>query len=262
MKILGHFLKQYKRFYRKLQYLFFVKSIFKDKNEYKKYLNFKSSDIPDSIVHLGMRETGIQPISARLHASDLTVLVDTFLGKYHLPLVNLGTSPIILDLGSNVGYTMLHYKYLYPNAQIFGVEMDYDNFSIASENIKFYQNCRIINAAVWTEDTIVNYNGKNNESFHISSFEEGKQVKALSINSIFNEFNIKDVDLVKMDIEGAEEEIFNKPLDWLKNIKYLLLEVHNQNVDFYFKKLEKEGFRCRLHSKHWSSIWATKKVRT
>jgi hypothetical protein len=62
-----------------------------------------------------------------------------------------------------------------------------------------------------------------------------------------------------MDIEGAEEEIFRRNMNWMKRVKSMILEVHNSNLDEYIYKLSREGFECQEHPKHWSSIWARRK---
>ncbi|MGD0338464.1 MAG: FkbM family methyltransferase [Bacteroidota bacterium] len=251
--------KIYKKIFRRMQLFFKLKSIFASGKEYDKYVSvFNIENRANEIIELRIKEAGEFPVFARTKSSDLLVLADTFLGRYHVPIDNINPVQTILDLGCNVGYTLRHYAYLFPDATLFGVEMDIDNYKMALNNNKHLPKCKIVNYAVWFEDTTVNYSGINEESFHITD-SQGVPVEARTIDTLLNNFGITSIDLLKMDIEGAEEEIFRKNMDWMKHVKSMILEVHNSNLDVYFSKLGQEGFECQEHPKHWSSIWARRK---
>lgn len=58
-----------------------------------------------------------------------------FHDQYHLAPGRLPDRPVILDLGSNIGCTIVHYKYLYGGSRIIGVEMDEGNYELAKRNV-------------------------------------------------------------------------------------------------------------------------------
>ena len=53
---------------------------------------------------------------------DAAVLWSTFHGRYHLPPTDLPQDCVILDLGGNVGYTVLHFahRHLHDGSQYVG----------------------------------------------------------------------------------------------------------------------------------------------
>ena len=71
-------------------------------------------------------------ITVRPGTSDVLVLRDASIGQYHLP-----PSPprTILDLGAHIGTTVAHFAHLYPQARIYGIELDAANFSLCEQNV-------------------------------------------------------------------------------------------------------------------------------
>jgi FkbM family methyltransferase len=240
--------------------LFFkLKSIFMSRNEYDRYVSVLSRENKaNEVIELKIKEAGVFPVLARTNSADLMVLADTFLGRYHVPIDVIDPVRTILDLGCNVGYTLRHYAYLFPDANLYGVEMDTNNYTMALMNNKHLPKCKIVNYAVWSEDTTVYYSGIDEESFHITG-TKGVPVEARSMSTLLNNFGIQSIDLLKMDIEGAEEHIFRNNLEWMKQVRSMILEAHNGNLDVYLSILRREGFECREHPRHWSSIWARRK---
>ncbi|NJN34462.1 MAG: FkbM family methyltransferase [Saprospiraceae bacterium] len=60
----------------------------------------------------------------------------------------------------------------------------------------------------------------------ISEKETGLKVKAWTMPDIIRQFNLREIDILKIDIEGAEKAIL-KNADWLKIVKNLLVEIHD-----------------------------------
>src|SRR5690242_11650274 len=70
----------------------------------------------DNIIKLGIKAAGETPILIRNNNVDHSVVRSTFFGLYHLPPVKLQANSVIIDLGANIGLTMRHLKYLYPDS--------------------------------------------------------------------------------------------------------------------------------------------------
>ena len=193
--------------------------------------------------------------------------------QYHLPpgLFNLANSPVILDLGSNIGLTIAHFKHVYPKAKIIGYEMNKENFLLAKRNTKFYEDVIVINKAVWTEDTKVKYNKSSGYDAYsiIGNIDEKKieleleEVESFSINSIIKAHNLNHIDYLKMDIEGAEKAILkSKDLSWMDKVQAMNIEMHLDNkevIDDYIKIIVNRGFNAWKDDKHWSCILAIKR---
>jgi FkbM family methyltransferase len=201
-------------------------------------------------------------VKPRKETTDLEVFEYVFFRKYHRPDWKLKSEPIILDLGSNVGYSIIHLNRVYPKAKIFGVEMDKQNFEIAKKNLEFINNVDIMNAAIWITNGIVTYDANSNcDAFKIekSSVRELKSVKSITLSSFFELHELNIIDYVKMDIEGAEKTIFNENCDWLKKVRSLKIEYHDESTySLITEKLAFYQFKVWKDSKHWSTICAVR----
>ena len=71
-------------------------------------------------------------------------------------------------------------------------------------------------------------------------------IMVLSMNSILNHFDLEKVDLVKMDIEGAESLALTDD-HWLKRVRAIFIEFHSSSgLDDGLKILCQNKFQCRI----------------
>lgn len=207
-------------------------------------------------------------IKIRKNFIDKEVVGYVFADQYHLPPkeVSLPENPVILDLGSNIGLTIVHLKQVYPRATIYAYEMNTDNYWLAKYNTKSYNDVHVHNQAIWIENTTVSYNPSSDfDAYSLKEKADGDnsiKIKSTTISTIIETYNLTKIDFIKMDIEGAEEDILkNEDLSWLKIVNALNIEMHldeNESVEPYLKILEKHGFKAWKDIKHWSSIMAVK----
>lgn len=152
-------------------------------------------------------------------------------------------TPFIIDGGSHIGLSILYFKQLYPDSTIIGFEPNPKNFKILQKNIKENKlsNVEVFNFALsdkkgitnllinigenysWTSANTINTNlwGKDNTYNKIP-------VKTCKLSKYID----RQVDFLKMDIEGVEqmvlEEIKNK-LDFIKEIR---IEFHETKTSY------------------------------
>ncbi|MBZ5515142.1 MAG: FkbM family methyltransferase [Acidobacteriia bacterium] len=197
-----------------------------------------------------------EPVYCRPRTTDANVFYDTFWGKYHRAPASLSPVLTILDLGSNVGYTMLDYAWSYPSAKILGVELDAGNFEICQRNVEPYKpRCEVLHAAAWYEDGDVTYKGESEWGFHIAPGGEQK-VRAISISSLIGMLD-GFVDYLKMDIEGAEREVLNRCADWIRSVRCLKVEIHKPwTVEECIPLLESFNLSCQRDSIHHEAVIA------
>jgi len=237
---------------RKIQSLLKYNEVFSTPIEVLKFrrLYRDTKGNPDSLMSLQLKESRC-PLFCRPGTTDPQVLWDTFSRKYHLPPYSLGKDATIVDLGANVGYTMAHFASLYPTSRIFGVEMNYENFLLAKKNLApLEKQCKIIHAAIWFENGQVSYGGDAEWGYSIvrqegESKKEVRTVGARTIDSILEENNLKKVDYLKMDIEGAEKFVLQHPHKWISQIESMKIEIHPPaTIEECKKILVNHGFSC------------------
>ena len=160
-----------------------------------------------------------------------------------------GERPYIIDCGANIGLSMFYFAEKFPNAQIIGFEPDKAIFSILKENMEQFDNCnvRIYEKAIWYEDTVLDFYSEQAlaGSAMIDFNNHRNKIKVEAVD--FNKFLNQKIDFLKLDIEGAENEIIFKIADNLHFVENMFLEYHeldsqNQNLQDILLLLKGKGF--------------------
>ncbi len=208
-------------------------------------------------------------IHCRSGLADLGVIYDTFEGSYHLPPSDLRPIESILDLGSNIGLTMVHYAALFPEARILGAELDAGNYWVCKKNIEpFGERCRVTHAAVWHEPGEVAYAGTRESGYAIvtkTGAAAKDRVRTITMEALIEKLGVPIVDFVKMDIEGAEREVLRNAGPWIDRVRCLKVEVHPHKaselytVDDCLADLTGLGMRCSLDPEHPACVIARRR---
>lgn len=177
-------------------------------------------------VRLGERSI---PIWLRT-AGDFFVLHEVFLSKvYSLPRgFELGASPTIVDLGAHVGLTTLYFSEIAPQARFICVEPHPTNRRLLSKNVK-NSNVQIIDAAVGnpSSDAWLLDPGPGWGTALGSRKDSAVAVRVIDMNQVLRLGGNPDrIDLLKVDIEGAEEFLFASPKEWISRVRLILIELH------------------------------------
>ncbi len=161
--------------------------------------------------------------------------------------------PRIFDCGANVGIVSLYMKSKFPNARIVAFEPDPKVFSCLKQNIENnkIQGVELVEAAVWTNDQGIEFGAEGADGGSV--YFEGKKSRVKSVRLADLLAKEKTVDLLKIDIEGAEIDVIPDCEAQLKKVKNIYLEYHSwagnvQHLDHLLQILTKAGFRYTIHS--------------
>lgn len=162
-------------------------------------------------------------------SSDIAVLKEVFLlGEYAL---NLEKDPdTIIDLGSNVGASVVYFALRYPRARIFAVEADPVTTRFLAENTQQFPLISVHNYAVSDTDGSLTFyvypkSRMSSSLVRRTADQEAIQVPAIKFTEFLKKEGISTVDLLKFDIEGAEVKAFSGE-GKLSLVKYLVGEIH------------------------------------
>ncbi len=168
----------------------------------------------------------------------------------------------IIDIGGNIGLAAVYYAIMYPDATIISIEPDLSNFIALCENTKHYKNIIAVRGAVWGSKTKVSITNRS-QAFTGGQWVDGKRVNGIfnsgkfiveeksvdgedmvetfTIDELIEKFDIDKIDILKIDCEGGEREIFSGEYEkWLPKVKVLVFEHH----DFYKDGCTKAAFRA------------------
>lgn len=156
-------------------------------------------------------------------------LTDVFL-SYNQPLKSF------LDLGSNIGLASLYIKKSFPDCTVVAVEPDAGNFNMLQKNFELNKLTNVfpLNAGVGKKDCFLKKDegirdGKE-WSFSFTEVDYPTDIPSYSISTLLNKFSINEIDAIKIDVEGAEKEIFAADADisFLDKVKVLAVEIHDE----------------------------------
>ncbi len=184
------------------------------------------------------------PIALRKGTSDFEVFRHVFLSQQYHSLCH-GDPRVIVDAGANIGLTSLYFLHRYPKARVIALEPDPENYELAELNLRpFKDRCELLNAALWSHDTMLALErGKFRDGRHWASQVvpvNGKSeiaVPAYSVTSLMNRYNLRHLDILKIDIEGAESVVFGDgETDFLRRTANCAVECHDAKASDIFRK--------------------------
>ncbi len=187
-------------------------------------------------------------------ASFLYLYKEIFLDKIYT-FNSEQAAPKILDIGANIGMSVLFFKSLYPQADITAFEADPTIFNYLKKNIKDngFHDVNLINKAVWHENTTMIFTSDGAAAGRIGSDNQNGRKIEVSTIDIAEILNDREYDFVKIDIEGAEESVLPRCQGLLNNVKHIFVEYHSivghkQCLDQVISILSDAGFRLHIHS--------------
>ena len=137
-------------------------------------------------------------------------------------------SPVILDVGAHIGLFSLWALHVNPAAQITSVEASPGTFRVLDRNVRQSQKdgWNAINRAAWKSDDTIRFAEAPDSMSHKVSAGGGIEVKGISLAALTE--GRGDIDLMKVDIEGAEEAFLCADPAALAPVKRLVIELHPQ----------------------------------
>lgn len=161
-------------------------------------------------------------------------------------------SPKIIDCGANIGLSILYFKQLYPECKITAFEPDPKIFQLLTNNVNNFNlsQVELINKAVWNCETTLDFMSDNADGGRLVAMDfQSKKYQVQTIR--LREFLQENIDLLKIDIEGAETEVLYDCADLLHNVKNLFLEYHSfnnqkQTLPQILKILDESNFRIHI----------------
>jgi FkbM family methyltransferase len=169
----------------------------------------------------------------------------------------------IVDLGANIGLTCLYLAAFYPSCKIVAVEPHTANYRLLIKNLAHLiksERCLPLQAAVWGTDRLLAIEEPvlpdryNAFTVHETApgAKSGASVEGLTLQRIMERSGFHEVDLVKVDIEGAETELFKGDLGWLNRVGAIAIEFHsNARIVSNFDNIMRQyGFTIQAEDGH------------
>ncbi len=170
----------------------------------------------------------------RRSSSDIHVLWQIFGSKQYAPAMSSLPGNIV-DAGANVGYSSLFFATVNPEATILAIEPEPANCELFRRNCREFPNITLLEAALWTKNEMLGIHSMEAESWAfrtvppaIKGTDSSKQIPAVTMEDVIACFPNREIDYLKLDIEGSEKYLFEtQPEKWLTNVSTISVECHD-----------------------------------
>ena len=170
-----------------------------------------------------------------------------------------GAEPRILDLGSNIGLSVLAFKRAFPRARVTALEPDPHLFEILSRNVhgNGFTDVALVAKAAWREAARLRFvpDGADGGRAFAPGAQPAAAGRALEVDAIDIPALLREeqYDFVKMDIEGAESAVIPASAGALGKVSYIFVEYHGVSTEkpalaSVVGPLEEAGFRIQVHT--------------
>jgi FkbM family methyltransferase len=199
-----------------------------------------------------------------LSKSSLVLLYSEIFARESYRFHSNNKNPVILDCGANIGMATLYFKWLYPDAQITAFEPDPTTFKTLSENVSanHLDNVITYNIALGGEDTEINFHVAEAGSLMMSAVQNRSHGTTFRVPcKRLSTFITREIDLVKLDIEGMEGPVLDELSESgkLGMVREMIIEIHHNlpnsptRLIRVLQRLEQAGFHYQITNIHTTS---------
>jgi FkbM family methyltransferase len=154
-------------------------------------------------------------------------------------------SPLIIDGGANVGVSVAWFKQQWPKARVLAFEADPGIGAVLKLNVASagFTNVTVVEKALWTSEGELMFTPEGGDAGRLDG--DGSTLVA---TTRLRDWLTEPIDLLKLDIEGAEADVIVDCVDRLELVKNIVFEYHSivgrpQRLGETLAILEKAGYR-------------------
>jgi FkbM family methyltransferase len=143
--------------------------------------------------------------------------------------LNAAKTPIIIDAGANVGAASIWFARLFPLANILAVEPDAANANVCRLNTRSLPNVKVFEAAIGSGSGRVSLSNPENQAWAIQTMrDKDGEVSVYSISELIQKVQgPAKLLIVKIDIEGFEDDLFKIHTEWVDEAEVIIIEPHD-----------------------------------
>lgn len=171
-------------------------------------------------------------VELRKNTKDLETFEEIFFTNLYD--VSLPFAPkTIVDAGANIGLASVFFHLKYPKAEIVAIEIEKHNMAQIKRNTKSIENFELLQKGLFNRKAFFKvedpYNATNSFQIREVPSSEPFDIESITLDEIINLKNWQTIDILKIDIEGAEKELFESNYEnWLPKTKVIFIETHDR----------------------------------
>jgi len=182
------------------------------------------------LVSIGMPDVR-SPVFLRARTSDVMAFHQIFVDT-ELECPTPGAPRFIVDGGSNAGYSAIYFANRYPAARIVTIEVDDANCDLMTRNVAPYSNITPMKAGLWSHSGFLRIENPDDAKWAHrvvpAQADDADAIPAVSIPDVMSKAGVDHIDILKLDIEGAERELFSDGGEaWIDRVGMIMVELHD-----------------------------------
>jgi len=155
--------------------------------------------------------------------------------EYQFVEKNMANLSTVVDLGANIGLFSIYCLSHFTGVRVWSVEASRTTFEVLTTNQKknFSEKWQLFHYAVWDREGEISFEDeKISTGSHVSvNGSASVKVPSITLEKFFAGTINMDIDLLKMDIEGAEQVVLTQSEEILRRVEHLILEIHPNRVE-------------------------------
>jgi FkbM family methyltransferase len=197
----------------------------------------------------------LHPITLRNNTTDIPTFEEVIVNQ-NCSIKYDFEPEVIIDCGAHIGLASVFFINKFPKSKIISIEPEQSNFEMLLKNTKDYGNIHCLNCGVWNKSAnlLIKDNEFGNWAFSVEEvdFCNENTIPAITINDIMKRYNFDKIDILKINIEGSEKELFESNFEeWLSKTKIVIIDLHdsirNGASRSFFKALSNYNFSLSLN---------------
>jgi FkbM family methyltransferase len=201
-------------------------------------------------ICVDLRLRSIGRVWLRSHTTDVVVLGELIEGGSYEALASAAPERVasIVDLGANTGLAACWLLRRFPAARLVAVEPHPGNLAVLRRNLAaFGDRVRIVGACIGAKERRVALVGAREDGYRMLDVRDGDADTAVvTMETVFAKLGCDRIDLLKVDVEGAEAELFADCKQWIRRVGVLSVECHHPfRAERLLDELEHAGVRPR-----------------
>lgn len=168
----------------------------------------------------------------RSHTTDISVNDEIVVGDGYEILRKVVDPNIatVVDVGANIGLAARWFMGVFPKARVLSIEPEPGNVAMLRRNLDFDRATIAAVAVGSNEREALMFTRSGEHGYTIvgepAPGQKTVQVPVRRLDSLLDEAGFATVDVLKVDIEGAEQELFGDCRGWIERVDYVLVECH------------------------------------
>lgn len=170
----------------------------------------------------------------RPNTKDLETFEEVFLSNIYNTSLPIEPKTIV-DAGANVGLASAFFKLKYPDSKIVAIEIESRNVEMIKKNTAGFKDVSVLERGLFNKEAFFKiedpYNASNSFQIKEVSQDEKYDIQSVTLDEILSKNNWDTIDILKIDIEGAEKQLFEENYqNWLPRTKVIMIETHDRMI--------------------------------